>query len=294
MTLDLPTSTVTWNGLTLGSGTPWIVTDPGIVGWEESTPIDKLSEPRADSYGDRDTPLRARGRTVQIAGLVKSTDQRDVLVRQFLQAMTLPADPRAKGELSITTAGRTLMAYAQVAGRKIMQGKYWGIGRFGWAVQFICDDYLRYGSEIVAEAPLNVVGGGITVPLTAPITLPFRPKSGVADVFNPGDRLTPAVFELWGPQVGLIGVQQVTTGRTLTYDVQLAAGSGTFPPDRLVIDTRAGWATLNGDASRSALPGSSVTRAVGLIPGINQIRATGTTPGGGTAKLVVRFRPASE
>src|SRR6478609_7962577 len=99
--MNLATSTVTWNGLTLGDGTPWIVTDPGIAGWEESTPIDKLSEARADSYGDRDTPLRARGRTVQVAGLVKSTDQRDQLVRQFQQAFTLPSDPRLKGELTI-------------------------------------------------------------------------------------------------------------------------------------------------------------------------------------------------
>lgn len=294
MTLDLATSTVQWNGITMGAGTPWIITDPGIVGWEESTPVDKLSEARADSYGDRDTPLRARGRTVQIAGLVKSTTDRDQLVRQFLTAMTLPADPRAKGELTIATAGRTLMAYAQVSGRKIMQGKYWGIGRFGWAVQFICDDYLRYGSEISVTAPLEVVGGGVTPPLTIPVTLPFRPKSGVADVFNPGDRLTPAIFELWGPQTGTVGVQQVTTGRRLTYDVQLAGGVGAFPPDRLIIDTRVGWAMLNGDASRSALPGSSVTRAVGLVPGLNQVRATGITPGGGTARLVVRFRPASE
>lgn len=294
MTLDLPTTVIEWNGLTLGAGTPWIITDPGITGWEESTPIDKLSEPRADSYGDRDTPLRARGRTVQAAGLVKSTTDRDALVAAFRQAFTLPSDPHEKGELTITTAGRTLMAYAQVAGRKIMQGKYWGIGRFGWAVQFVCDDYLRYGPEQTAEGALSVVGGGITPPLTPPITLPARPKSGVVNVYNTGDRLTPAVFELWGPQSGTVGVEQMTTGRRLTYDLDLAAGFGANPPDMLRIDTRAGWATLNGDSSRSALPGSSVTRMVGLVPGQNQIRATGTTPGGGTAKLVVRFRPASE
>jgi hypothetical protein len=126
------------------------------------------------------------------------------------------------------------------------------------------------------------------------LTLPARPKSGVADLFNPGDRLTPAVFELWGPQTSPIGVEQVTTGRRLVYDVTLADGVGVNPPDSLIIDTRTGIALLNGDSARSPLPGSSVTRTVGLLPGANQVRAIGTTPGGGSPRLVVRFRPASE
>ena len=64
MTAPLPTTTIEWNGLVLGAGTRWVIDDPGITGWEESTPVEKLAEPRADSYGDRDTPIRARGRTV--------------------------------------------------------------------------------------------------------------------------------------------------------------------------------------------------------------------------------------
>lgn len=292
--MTLPKTVISWNGLTLGYGTRWTIEGDGIAGWEESTPIEKLSESRADSYGDRDTPLRPKGRTVTVSGIVTVGQDRDELVAGFRRAFTLPADPRRKGELLISTAGQTLMAYAQVAGRKIVQGPRWGIGRFGWAVQWVCDDYLRYGLEQSAEAPLMVTTGGITPPLTPPVTLPARPKSGVVQVMNNGDRLTPAVFELVGPQSGLIGIEQMTTGQRLTYNAPLAAGVGAGAADTLIIDTRTGQATLNGDVFRSPLAGSSITRMVGLVPGLNSIRATGTPPGTGNPKLTVRFRPASE
>lgn len=292
--MSLPVSVLSWRGFTVGNGTRWTIDVPGITGWEESTPGEKLSESRADSYGDRDTPFRAKGRTVQLAGFVKSGTDRDELVAAFRRAFTLPEDPRQKDELTITTAGRTLMAYAQCTGRKIIQGPNWGIGRFGWALQFQADDYLRYDEEITVEADLTVPTGGITPPLTPPINLPFRPKSGVITVNNPGDRLTPMIVELIGPQAGVIGVDQITQNRRLTYTAPLAAAAGSAPADHLVIDTRKGYAVLNGDAYRSALPGSSVTRMVGLVPGVNEIRATGTAPGGGTPKIRIRFRPASE
>lgn len=292
--MSLPTTLIDWRGFMVGAGTRWIIDTPGIVGWEESTPGDKLSESRADSYGDRDTPFRAKGRTVQVAGFVRSGTDRDDLVAEFRRAFTLPLDPRQKDELTITTAGRTLMAYAQVTARKIVQGEHWGIGRFGWAIQWQCDDYLRYDAELVAEADLNLPTGGITPPLTPPITLPFRPKSGVISVDNQGDRLTPMVVELIGPQSGTVGFEQLTTGQRLTYNAPLAGAHGDTPADVLVIDTRRGFATLNGDAYRSALPGSAVTRTVGLVAGRNEIRATGTAPGGGAPKIRVRFRPASE
>lgn len=290
----LAATTIEYRGLVLGAGTRWTIEDPGITGWEESTPPDKLSEPRADSYGDRDTPLRGRGRTVSAAGFVRVGTDRDALVHEFGRALTLPADPSEKFELVITTAGRRLTAYAQVAARKIVQGNRWGIGRFGWAVQFVCDDMVRYGDEIVVTAPLVIEEGGIVPPLTPPITLDPRAKSGVVQVFNPGDRLAPAVFELVGPQTGTIGVQQMTTGKILTYTAPLAAAFGDNPADTLIIDTRRGWASLNGDSTRSPRPGSSVTRTVGLVPGDNQVRATGKAPGGGNPLLRVRFRPAYE
>lgn len=292
--MTLTKTVISWNGLDLGFGSRWLIDDPGIQGWEESTPIEKLSESRADSYGDRDTPLRPKGRTVTVAGHVNVGTDRDELVAAFLQAFTLPLDPRTKGDLIINTAGRTLTAYAQVAGRKIVQGNRWGVGRFGWAAQWVCDDYLRYGAEQSAEAPLVVTTGGITPPLTPPIVLAARPKSGVVQVYNPGSRLTPVVFELLGPQTGAVGIEQMTTGQRLLYNAPLAAGVGANLPDRLVIDTKAGTATLNGDAFRSPLAGSAITRTVGLLPGLNTIRATGTPPGTGTPKLTVRFRPASE
>lgn len=291
----LPVSTIQWRGITLGAGTRFVIDDPGIMGWEESTPGEKLSESRADSYGDRDTPFRAKGRTVQAAGFVRTGGDRDALVALFRQAFTLPADPRLKEELTITTAGRTLMAYAQCTARKIIQGPHWGLGRFGWAVQFQADDYLRYGAEVTVTAPLDVTTtGGITPPLTPPLVLAAVPKSGVVTVVNTGERLTPMTVELRGPQTGLIGVENMTTGRRLIYNAPLAAASGDQPADTLTIDTRVGTAVLNGDSFRSPLPGSSVTRTVGLVPGVNQIRATGTAPGGGSPQLLVRFRPASE
>lgn len=294
MTSPLPRTTVEWNGLTLGWGTPWVIDDPGLTGWLELPPTEKVSDARADSYGDRDTPLRARGRTVSVAGHVNVTATRDELVAAFGRATTLPADPSAKGELVITTAGTRLTAFAQVQARKIVQGSSWGIGRYGWAVQFVCDDYVRYGDEITVTAPLVIETGGVTPPLVPPITLDPRAKSGVVEVFNPGDRLSPAVIELQGPQIGTIGVEQITTNRRLTYTATLAAAFGDDPADVLTIDTRQGWAKLNGDSTRSPLPGSAVTRTVGLVPGVNQLRATGKAPGGGNPRITVRFRPAYE
>lgn len=294
MTYEINTR-IEWNGLAYGVGSPFVIDDPGITGWEESTPIEKLSDSRMDSYGDRDTPVRGKGRTVVVAGHCSSRSDRDSLVAAFRVAGTLPADPAAKGELTITTAGQTLMAYAQVTGRRIVQGPYWGIGRFGWAMQWQCDDLVRYGPEVTATAPLDVTDlGGITPPFTPPIVLDPVPKSGVISVFNPGERLTPVVFELRGPQTGLIGVENMTTQKRLTYAAPLAGTHGDTPADVLTIDTRQGLALLNGDAFRSALPGSAVTRTVGLVPGVNEIRATGKAPGGGNARLLVRFRPASE
>lgn len=286
----LQTSTVDWNGdIQLGFGTRWVIDDPGIVGWEESTPVDKTSEARADSYGDRDTPLRARGRTVQVAGFVTTGTDRDNLVAAFRRALTLPQNPREKGELTITTAGRRLMAYGQVTGRKILMGSHWGLGRFGWAVQFQCDDYVRYGDELTATAPLTApAGSGITPPFTPALVLPFIAKSGSVTVVNSGERLTPLVATLKGPQSGNVGIVNTTTGKTLRYALSLSSA------DTLVIDTRKGWAMLNNDSSRSPMPGSAVTRTLGLVPGPNTIRALGNPTGFGSPTIAVTWRPATE
>jgi hypothetical protein len=285
----LPTTTVDFNGLTLGAGTRWIIDDPGISGWEESTPFDKISDPRADSYGDRDTPGRGKGRTVTIQGKVTTGTDRDQLVAAFGRGFTLPEDPRLKRELVISTAGRTLLAYAQVSGRKIIQGNHWSVGRFTWAVQFQCDDMVRYGLEDTATGLLSEsTAGGITPPLTPPLVLAWRPKSGTVGVTNAGDRLTPVVIELVGPQIAPIGVINVTTNRALTYNQGLNTG------EVLAIDTRLGRAVLNGDSTRSPLPGSAVTRTLGLAPGPNVIRAVGRPGIGGTPTITVRWRPAYE
>ena len=58
------------------------------------------------------------------------------------------------------------------------------------------------------------------------------------------------------------------------------------------VDTAAGAALLNGVAYRAPRPGSAVTKAFELVPGVNDLAATGVALTGGTPQMSVTFAPA--
>lgn len=162
-----------------------------------------------------------------------------------------------------------------------------------WTLPLLMPDPLRYGAaspegeEITISTGLPVAGVGLTVPMTAgPLVIEEGGTEGRIQLTNNGTAATRPRFRIDGP-VTNPRIEHPTTGRTLTFMVNLAAGS------YLDIRPLTGEVVLNGSVNaRNFLTNTSAPVSSVVMPtGPNEIffRAL-SSPGG--ASLTVAFRPA--
>jgi hypothetical protein len=272
-----------WRSILLGTIMAGDYFVKSIDGWEELPPFSSDSVPNAGRHGSLAAPIHFGDRTVTVAGWCRDVVSRNHLLRG-LRANTSPlADTTATGWLTVTDAGLTLSAKARVVRAGMADRDGWALGRFGWSVQWLCTDPLRYGSEQTFFSPVSLPVSGLTYPVTYPVTYPANPVSGQVTLYNEGDATAPAVFTLQGP-LATPGVINVSTSARQEFALSLDVG------DQLVIDTAVGGAFLNGEF-RSPTAASDLCVDLEVPSGSSTFQALGTPTGSG-ASLSVSFRPA--
>jgi hypothetical protein len=231
---DLAKTSLTWNGLTIGAGTRYRMLT--LEGWEELPASRYDKQPRANAHGAHPTPVYADERIVGVEGYCWDSTDRDQLLSDLRAFLTFADDPDEDTEpLAVTAAGKTLTAGAQLitALPKLTRGE-WGVGRFGWLLQWRCPDPRRYGAPQTAPTGLPSASGGLTYPLAYPLAYGTVGVTGRITLTNPGTAPAPILLQVTGAHDVGWEVSAVETGQRLTYPVPVPAGQ------TIELDTAAG------------------------------------------------------
>jgi hypothetical protein len=150
-------------------------------------------------------------------------------------------------------------------------------------VEFVATDPRIYSLfEYNETTTLPSAGGGVTFPLTFPLTFGSVSTGGVIWPFNGGTFATPPKFTITGPVVNP-KIMNVTLDKWIQCEISLAAG------DTLTIDTEKRTIMLNGTASRyHTLTADS--KWWELVPGSNEVHYSASTQTSST--LTVLWRAA--
>jgi hypothetical protein len=163
---------------------------------------------------------------------------RSTLLTAFTAAAAIAGDAQP-GALSVTFAGRTLTAAARMT-RSAMTLKNWGVGHFGWAVEWWCPDPVRYGpGRVRVDAPGGRPGRA-RVPPRSPLDFGPLATLGRLTLTNPGSAPSYPRFTVTGPLVGGFELVEVNSGRRLRLERDVPDGS------TVVIDAKAGSVSYDG------------------------------------------------
>lgn len=134
------------------------------------------------------------------------------------------------------------------------------------SVSLIAPDPRRYSIELTtAQTGLPQTSGGLSLPISLPVSIGATMDSGVLTVVNAGNVSTRPVFQVVGPAPAGSIVHRAT-GRTLTWHDPIGAGR------TLVINTDQRRALLDGTANR-VVTGTWFD----YDPGVNEVAFTAAT-----------------
>ncbi|TFV91411.1 hypothetical protein [Blastococcus sp. CT_GayMR16] len=232
-----------WRDLVFGAGTDFRVRT--VEGWEDLPPSRYEKKSRTQGHGAHPSKVWGDERIVTVEGWCWSSAERDAQLAAFQRRMTFDG---GEEPLAITVAGRTLTAWAQlITARPMLIRGEWGLGRFGWLVQWRCPDPRRYGAIHTLSTGLPTSGGGLVLPMFsgAPgVGLDFGALGNTGQIVlpNAGTAEASILFKVRGelPQ----GYEISATGQRLTYPVAV-------PPGQVVeLNTADGSVLVEGTASR--------------------------------------------
>lgn len=283
---------LTWAGITIAGDGSSVYNLRGLSGWKGDLPPARFdSDDRPNAHGAFGSPVWASERTVSLVGECRTNTQRDALLNA-LDAATPFSGNEAPATLAVTLAGLSLTAAAQVirSGRIRNPGE-WGLGRFGFQIDWRCTDPLLYGAA-VTRGPLvqAAATGGLVFPLFMPsgvLSWGTLPVPQLASLTNPGNADAPVSFTVAAGATNLAGGFQIietTTGRLLRYVDDVPAGQF------VVFNTADGSVLLNGDTDRrssvTVAQWTPVPRASTRTYYLAQLGGTSTT-----ASLTATMRP---
>jgi hypothetical protein len=221
-----------------GAGVDWVITD--VKGWD-SPGVRAEMAPRQADHGAWASPVYLDARPITLAGSIDAPTREalDAAVEQLIAAVSLTDTTLVIGE--------TIPKQATVrrSGQLLIERR--GPYSATYSALVTAADPRRYSTTLQSQStPLPSTTGGLTLPITMPITITATTASGSISLSNAGTIATRPVFTLLGPvTTPTISVQYPDgTVRALVYSDSLAAG------DLLVIDTDAHTVVLNGAVSR--------------------------------------------
>lgn len=237
-----------------------------LTGWD-SAPLAETAEDRTGADGSWNGDNYYSGRLITLEGIIEAPTSSALDAAKEALDQALP--PR--GRLLTFTVNESVpkQVLARRSGRLMMSDATDVLTQV--SISLIAPDPRKYSTvEQSAAASLGAPGGGVALPLVLPLVFPSREAGGeFFTVTNEGKYETPPLIRIVGPGRD-VGLANLTTGATLRYPFELAAG------DELVIDTAVGAAQLNGSAYRAPAPGSTVTSRFLLPPGLSQMQMLGT------------------
>lgn len=233
--------TVTWSPPTGGTQIEfgW---DPyrvgNLTGWDDLPPARLDDNPRPNAHGSFDAPVWSGPRTVTLEGYCIDPADRSMLLTALTASAAIAGDADP-GSLAVTFADRTLTAAARMT-RSATTLKNWGVGHFGWAVEWWCPDPLRYGPAAAGSTPPADDPGGLVFPLGSPLDFGPLATLGRVNLVNPGSAASYPRFTITGPLVGGFELVEVNSGRRIRLERDVPDGS------TVVIDARAGSVSYDG------------------------------------------------
>lgn len=237
-----PTSGL-WRDLAFGAGSDYRIRS--VEGWEELPPSRYDKKPRTQGHGAHPSKVWSDERIVTVEGWCWTETERDAQLLAFQRRMTFDG---GEEPLELTVAGRTLTAAAQlITARPMLVRGEWGLGRFGWLLQWRCTDPRRYGAARTLTTGLPTSGGGLVLPMFsgAPgVGLDFGPlgNPGQITVANAGTAPAALLLQIRGALPA--GFEVSAAGDALTYPVEVPSGQV------IVVNTADGTVLVEGTASR--------------------------------------------
>jgi hypothetical protein len=252
-----------WGGLVFGDGTPYVIADDGLTGWEDLPDFDTADSPRTADHGSWPGARYAQSKVVTATvWIVPDSPGAAPAAISALRAATAFSD--TEQWLTVRLHGETLAVAARMNQRVIPTDRQFGL--FGTAkatLQWVATDPRRYVPAASSAATgLPQADSGISWNLTWPLTWGPAGVTGNLQLTNSGNAAAHPVLTFTGPCAN----PQVTnpvTGALLGYAISLG------PADTLTVDTSVGQVVLNGTASRryAAMPNSSPEELFTLPPG---------------------------
>jgi len=227
-----------------------------LKGWDEGTGTTGTSEQRAADDGAWLTPAYMPPRLIEMELTLRGTSFRGVSRSISRIAAGLPLS--ALEVLEVDNHGDVHQALVRQAGNMLPTQKA-ALGRV--SLSLLAPDPRRYSTdESSTSTGLPQTSGGLSLPISLPVTIGATVSSGVLVAVNAGDVATPVRFAIAGYCPPGATVTHLGTGQQLRFADEVPAGRV------LEIDTAARTALMDGTASRT-VTGSWFY----LQPGINEI-----------------------
>lgn len=153
-----------------------------------------------------------------------------------------------------------------------------------FSIQLVAEDPLRYGTPITATTNMASTSGGLTLPVTLPLTIGATVIAGTVGIFNPGDIASNFKMRIDGPGPGPV-ITVVNAAGEFILSSTYTLGSGNW----LDIDTSAQSMRENGQASRSGY--LETAQWPMFVPGNNSFSLSGHSYSASTL-LTVYASPA--
>lgn len=237
--------TVTLGSLTLGqvdaAGVAWTVGADGLQGWDGTDVRTQYTDREAD-HGAWAGPTYLTARPITLAGTITAPDlpSLDTAIDQLQAAASLT------DTLLVVAESVPKQALVRRSGKPLVRLVTDRVAVY--SLLLTAADPRRYSTVLQSQsAALPSTSGGLTLPITLPLTITATTASGAITLTNDGSIATRPVLTITGPTVGGFTIVASSPSGAITqqtYSDSLGTG------DVLVIDSMARTVTLNGQVSR--------------------------------------------
>lgn len=242
MSTPLGSRPVTLGSLALlatdSSGVDWVIED--VEGWSSAAIRSGMTDRQAD-HGAWASPVYLGSRPITLTGSIDAPDatSMDAAVEKLTAAVSLTDTLLVVGDSTPK----------QVTVRRSGEPMVERLGPFSakYSILVTAADPRRYSTVLQSSSTgLPSTTGGLTLPITFPITFSSTTVSGKITLVNEGSIGTRPTLTVTGPATGFTIVAARPDGSTTQQTFTDTLGSG----DVLVIDAAARSVVLNGSVSR--------------------------------------------
>lgn len=254
--------TVTFNGLTMGPGTPYGITS--LDGLRDLQGVTMVDTPKPQADGTWTSPDYNPSRMVTVGVDISGVNPTDFETNVAAFEAATQAQ-RVESPATFSLPGRDPdLIMAKIRGRVLSTDFAYAQGLSNAKLQFWASDPRRFGAQVAGSTHLPNITGGLGFPIHFPLAFTAITKQGQVSLVNQGNAIGPLVVRIGGPVTGP-SVYLEDTDMTVAFSDALVLGA----MDWLVIDMDARTALLRGQSSMA--PFITQRDWFGLQPGSNTI-----------------------